>query len=167
MKSSPPNQSGHQTNTKEEPKDPPHHELDYFHPHDSFFRSYFKDPQVFTSLVQAVVPSEVADLLDFATLSFDPDTFVSIDYRNHFSDLVATVLTKTTTKAETPVKIYLLAEHKSYKDRKALLQMARYQLELWEKESKDSPSNPLTPEALAKFTFAKPCTKNYIFKLVC
>jgi predicted transposase YdaD len=132
-------------------------DLDFFHPHDSFFRSYFKDPQVFTSLVQAVVPHQVSNLIDFSTLSFDPDTFVGIDYRNHFSDLVATVMTKGTGHTETPigtmtgaptgtlVKIYLLAEHKSYNDPKALLQMARYQLELWEKEAKDQSSKPLSP----------------------
>ena len=142
-------------------KDQQSPDLDFFHPHDSFFRSYFKDPQVFISLVQAVVPHQVSDLLDFSTLSFDPDTFVGIDYRNHFSDLVATVKTKGTghtgtptgavtgtpseTPTGTPVKIYLLAEHKSYNDPKALLQMARYQLELWEREAKDQPSKPLSP----------------------
>jgi predicted transposase YdaD len=125
-------------------------EIDFFHPHDSFFRSYFKDPQVFTSLVQAVVPQEVSNTLDFSTLSFDSDTFVGIDYRNHFSDLVATVMTKvesseSNTTPTTPVKIYLLAEHKSYNDPKALLQLLRYKLELWEKETKDQYSRPLTP----------------------
>jgi hypothetical protein len=100
-------------------------------------------------------------LLDFSTLSFESDTYVDKQFRSHFSDLVATVMVKSSTVQDgdssnqaTPVamdsqyktiKIYLLAEHKSYDDSKALLQISRYQHQLWEKDSKNNPSGYLTP----------------------
>jgi hypothetical protein len=70
--------------------------------------------------------------LDFSKLSPDATSYISDEYKESLSDIVV----KCRTKAEgTPVDIYILFEHKSYQDKKILLQLLRYMHLMWEKDS--------------------------------
>jgi len=125
------------------------------HPHDSFFRRYFSRPEVFASLLREVLPGAVFDGFDLSTLTIEPGTYVDSEYHRHLSDLAAEVMwvggvgsppheNKALVPPE-PIKIYLLAEHKSYNDSKVLLQLLRYMVQTWDQDTKSSRTARLTP----------------------
>jgi len=125
------------------------------HPHDSFFRRYFGRPEVFASLLREVLPGAVFDGFDLSTLTIEPGTYVDSEYHRHLSDLAAEVkwvggvgsppIGDEVPGPPEPIKIYLLAEHKSYNDSKVLLQLLRYMVQTWDQDTKASRTTRLTP----------------------
>jgi len=131
------------------------------HPHDSFFRRYFSRPEVFASLLREVLPPDVFAGLNLATLTIEPGTYVDSEYHRRLSDLAAEVSwvggvgspplgeevpdPPEPPMTSEPIKIYLLAEHKSYNDSKVLLQLLRYMVQTWDQDAKTSRTARLTP----------------------
>lgn len=99
-------------------------------PHDAFFKQYLSHPQVATDFLRQHLPVEVLQMLDLTQLDLTKDSFVDERLRSHFSDLVY----HTRTKAQTPIAISLLFEHKSYPDEWVNFQVLRYQVQLWQQE---------------------------------
>jgi predicted transposase/invertase (TIGR01784 family) len=82
--------------------------------------------------LKAKLPKELYQQLDLSGMALDPTSYISEAYKESLSDVVVKCRTKA---KETPVDIYLLFEHKSYQDKKVLLQLLRYMYMMWEKDS--------------------------------
>jgi len=101
------------------------------------------------------LPEAVFDGFDLSTLTIEPGTYVDSEYHRHLSDLAAEVmwvggvgsppLGEEVPGPPEPIKIYLLAEHKSYNDSKVLLQLLRYMVQTWDQDTKTSRTARLTP----------------------
>ncbi len=99
--------------------------------HDNFFRKVFSETANVETFLKAKLPKELFQQLDLAEAALDSTSYISEAYKESLSDVVV----KCRTKAEgTPVDIYLLFEHKSYPDKKVLLQLLRYKYQMWEKD---------------------------------
>lgn len=104
--------------------------------HDRFFRSFFADPAHLQGLLKQALPVEVAAALDLHTVQLEPGTWIDQNNRDHLSDLAASVEVR---KGDLPAgrrlaRIYILTEHKSWRDPEALLQLLRYMVQVWTAE---------------------------------
>jgi len=116
------------------------------HPHDEFFRLYFRRPELLASLLEFSLPPELTAELDLTTLAVEDGTHIDEHLREHLSDLAATVeLAGPSVGATASAKVYILVEHKSYKDPWALLQLLRYMVQVWSEQRKAHPTEPLVP----------------------
>ncbi len=131
------------------------------HPHDEFFRLYFKRPELLASLLEFSLPPELTARLDLTTLEVEEGTHIDEHLREHLSDLAATVELAdrsggatasaapandaTASAATASAKVYILVEHKSYKDPWALLQLLRYMVQIWSEQRRARPAEPLMP----------------------
>ena len=116
------------------------------HPHDEFFRLYFRRPELLASLLEFSLPPELTAELDLTTLAVEDGTHIDEHLREHLSDLAATVeLAGPSGGATASAKVYILVEHKSYKDPWALLQLLRYMVQVWSEQRKAHPTEPLVP----------------------
>lgn len=102
------------------------------HPHDAFFKEIFADPAHARELIQAHAPPDLVALLDLDTLEQFDTSFIDEDLRQHFADLAF----KVNLKQGNTAYICLLLEHKSYPDKWVLLQLLRYELQVWENARK-------------------------------
>jgi predicted transposase/invertase (TIGR01784 family) len=110
--------------------------------HDNLFRYTMSHSNVAADFLVQYLPSEVTGNLRLDTLAIAKDTFVDPNQRQHYSDLLYTVLLKGGTSAF----VYFLFEHKSRPDRFVALQVLRYMVEIWElhrKQQKKSKTLPL------------------------
>jgi predicted transposase YdaD len=114
--------------------------VDVEHPHDTFFRSYFSEPGIIDGFLRFCLAPETQELLDFESLAVEPGTYIDSELREHYSDIAVSA-----SLGGSPAKVYILVEHKSYYDPAALLQILRYMVETWRRESKSRPQKPLTP----------------------
>jgi predicted transposase YdaD len=103
--------------------------------HDRFFRSFFGQQEHLRDLIRRAVPSEIIATLDLSTLKMEPGTWIDRHNREHWSDLVASVEVSGT-DAPRRAHVYVLVEHKSYRDPGALLQLLRYMVQVWTAERK-------------------------------
>ena len=83
--------------------------------HDNFFKETFTKEENARDFLGLALPSRITDQLDLDTISIVSPTHTTEDEQEVVSDIVV----KTTLKdRELPVEIYILFEHKSYKDKK-------------------------------------------------
>ncbi len=104
--------------------------------HDRFFRSFFADPDHLQGLLREALPVEVVATLDLQTVKLEPGTWIDENNRDHLSDVAASVEVR---KGELPAgrrlaRVYILIEHKSWRDPEALLQLLRYMVQVWTAE---------------------------------
>jgi predicted transposase/invertase (TIGR01784 family) len=82
----------------------------------------------------------------------EPGTWIDRHHREHLSDLSLSVEIaadddqSTTQDGKSPsARVYILVEHKSYRDPAALLQVLRYMVQVWSAEVRSDGTRPLTP----------------------
>lgn len=83
------------------------------HPHDSFFKQTFGQPEVARDFLRNYLPAPVVAHLQLDSLEDQRESFVDPDLQEHFSDLLYRVLLDGGGTAY----VYVLLEHKSYPDR--------------------------------------------------
>lgn len=92
-------------------------------PHDKFFKETFSNPDVVKALLVRTLPIEVVSLIDFENLQYGNTSYVSMDLKEVFSDLV---IHANLIGLNISLKISILLEHKSYKDEYTILQLDEY-----------------------------------------
>ncbi|MDA8140414.1 MAG: Rpn family recombination-promoting nuclease/putative transposase, partial [Desulfobacteraceae bacterium] len=95
-------------------------------PHDKLFRETWSDLATAKSFLQHYLPPPVLSLTALDTLEICKDTFVEKDLSEFFFDLLYKV-----ELSGAEGFIYILFEHKSYKDRLTPLQLLEYMLKIW------------------------------------
>lgn len=111
------------------------------HPHDHFFRESFQKPEIIRSFLHEYLPPAMLEQLDLSTLDLQSDTHIDENLRQHQTDL----LYKISTKASTPLYLYLLFEHKSHPDRWVTLQLLRYMVNRWHEQENKGTGDYLPP----------------------
>ena len=103
--------------------------MDELHrPHDKFIKKCFSDKANAKSFFLEYFPKEIVELLDFENLELEKDSFLDSDLKEYFSDLLFKVKIK-----ENYSYVYILFEHKSYREKNLYLQLLSYMLRIWEK----------------------------------
>jgi predicted transposase/invertase (TIGR01784 family) len=90
------------------------------------FRETWSDLDTAKSFLHHYLPREVLTLTALDTLEICKDTFVEKDLRDFYFDLLYKV-----ELAGDAGYIYILFEHKSYRDKLAPLQLLEYMLKIW------------------------------------
>ncbi|HQZ72489.1 MAG TPA: Rpn family recombination-promoting nuclease/putative transposase [Anaerolineae bacterium] len=97
-------------------------------PHDQFFKSSLRRPEVAADLLAHYLPPEVVALLDLGSLELQEGSFIDDHLREQQSDL----LFRARLLAGGETYIYLLFEHKSFVYHLTPFQVLRYQVRIWE-----------------------------------
>lgn len=103
---------------------------DVSNPHDKFFKDAFSQPHIARDFIENYVPSEIVAALDLSVLELQKDSFVDEELQEHISDM----LYRTRLREGNALAIYFLFEHKSFPDRWTMLQLLRYEVQIWEQE---------------------------------
>ena len=96
-------------------------------PHDKFFRSTFGQVKVASDFLSNYLPKDLINIIDMNTLEPQKESFLDENLKEEFSDLLFRVCINNKESY-----IYLLFEHKSYKDRMIIFQVLKYMLNIWE-----------------------------------
>ena len=113
--------------------------------HDRFFRAFFGDPARFAALLQQFLPAELLSHIDCSSFEVQRESYLDKQLRGQFSDLVVSARLRGGQEEEArESRIYILTEHKSYHDPRALVQILRYQSSIWYRERSEEPRRPLT-----------------------
>ena len=95
-------------------------------PHDKLFRETWSDLPTAKSFLHHYLPPKVLAITDLDTLEICKDTFVEKDLTEFYVDLLYRV-----TLAGSVGHIYILFEHKSYRDPFTPLQLLGYMVRIW------------------------------------
>jgi predicted transposase/invertase (TIGR01784 family) len=97
-------------------------------PHDTLFRQYYSNTGAVVEFLEHNLPADVAESIDFQTLSTSSESFVSDELKTFFADRVYECRLKDGREAS----IYILLEHKSSPAPACAVQVLRYMVMLWE-----------------------------------
>jgi predicted transposase/invertase (TIGR01784 family) len=95
-------------------------------PHDKLFRQTWSDLATAKSFLHHYLPRQVLSLTELDTLEICKDTFVEKDLKDFYCDLLYKV-----ELAQADGFIYILFEHKSYRDKLTPLQLLEYMCKIW------------------------------------
>jgi len=104
-------------------------------PHDKLFREIWSNRKEALSFLENYLPPDILKLINPGSLEISKDTFIEEELRDFYADLLYRVKFD-----NDPGYIYLLFEHKSYKERLIHLQLLGYLCRIWKlhvKQTKD------------------------------
>ncbi len=103
--------------------------------HDKFFKNTFSNLDNVRTFLNAALPESIRKAIDFSNLEIDFTDYVSQGFKEHFSDMVArTTMTSEKEGKEINIDIYILFEHKSYRDAAIFIQLLLAMYLMWEKD---------------------------------
>ena len=112
--------------------------------HDKFFWDVYGRSDNATGFLKDFLPLTIVKMLDFDFIEVSKKSFLSEEYKAHYSDIV--IETRFKDNPDEHVFVYFLLEHKSYIPMRAPLQLLRYMVEQWyELEKKGLLGNKLPP----------------------
>jgi predicted transposase/invertase (TIGR01784 family) len=103
-------------------------------PHDAFFKKYYEQPATAAGFLKYNLPADVAACIDFETLEPAQESFLADGLEHFFADLVFSCALTDGRSGQ----IYILLEHKSVPSPACALQILRYMVMLWERETADA-----------------------------
>lgn len=113
------------------------------HPHDRLFRAVFSDTAEAAGLLQAVVPQELRENVDWNSLRLVEGTFVDDDLRQSESDLMFEAAYRHETEGDgketNRLRLYLLFEHQSTPDVWMRYRLLKYCCRIWDADLRDDP----------------------------
>src|SRR6266496_2828762 len=104
-------------------------------PHDSLFNAVFSQPEHARGALRSVMPSAVAEALDWQTLAVVPGSFVDPQLQWRHTDLLFTAAWH----GGPHVLLYVLFEHQSSSDPRMAYRLLRYLVRIWERWWSDQP----------------------------
>ncbi len=108
--------------------------------HDNFFKKTFSDKKNIRDFLKLSLPEEIKDDIDYSFIKIDNTGYVSENIKGYFSDIVIKTRLEASPGNNKPVDtdIYILFEHKSYKDKKIFMQLLRYMYLMWQKDTENN-----------------------------
>ena len=110
--------------------------------HDQFFKTVMQDVDRARRFLQWALPEKMLSAIDLSKLERQNESFLDDSLKNSYADLLfkapAKVELKNGVKAEIPVYVFFLLEHKSYNDFKTTFQILRYIVRIWEQAEKEA-----------------------------
>ena len=61
--------------------------MEIFNPHDKFFKETFSIRENVIDFLQGTIPEEILKKLDLATLTFDNNSYIDEELKEHFSEV--------------------------------------------------------------------------------
>ena len=98
--------------------------------HDKFFKELFSQRENVKDFLKGALPAGIVKEINFDKIKLENTEYIDKEYKSNFSDLVV----KTELKNKKAADIYILFEHKSYRDRKVILQLLSYMLKMWKQD---------------------------------
>jgi recombination-promoting nuclease RpnB len=119
---------------------------DIHRPHDHMVHSVLRDPTEATSFLQAYLPQDVSQGLNWATLRLHDRSFVDEDLRESESDFLYEI---ERVLGEESVMLYVLVEHQSTPDRWIRFRLLKYCCRIWDVNLAERPTpselRPIVP----------------------
>ena len=113
--------------------------------HDAFSKDIFSKKENIRDFFKIALPKDLQEVIDLDNLETDNVSLVPDTLKEYFSDLIIhmEIHSDHTKKL---CDIYILFEHKSYKDKKVYFQLFKYMSAMWEHDIRegDSPRNGLS-----------------------
>jgi len=112
-------------------------------PHDLAFKAVFCKPEHALGVLRKVVPTAIAEALDWSALTLRPGSFVDLALKEQHTD----VLYSATWRDGGEVLVYFLFEHLSAPPKDGLIayRLLRYQVRIWEDWHAEHPSAKALP----------------------
>lgn len=114
---------------------------DISNPHDKFFKGTFSQVEIAKDFLKNYLQSDICTLLDLDKISSQKDSFIDEDLQEHFSDALFLVPLKDGHE----IYVYTLFEHKSSPDRWVALQLLRYMVRIWERDTESGQLRMIIP----------------------
>ena len=123
--------------------------------HDSFFKKLFSDKNTIKSFLTISLPEDLLKNIELEKIDIDPTGYVSEAMEGSFSDIVVKTRIKGEKKEEKegkgkkkkskkrgkdkgiPADIYIIFEHKSYRDKNIYFQLLKYMYMMWEQDYRE------------------------------
>ncbi len=102
--------------------------------HDKFFKNVFSDPENTRIFLKIALPQPIREAIDFSNISIDPTDYVSQKFKEGLSDIVAKTIIRNREGKEAYADIYIIFEHKSYRDKNIFTQLLLYMYLMWQKD---------------------------------
>ena len=96
-------------------------------PHDLFFKSAFTRTEIVSGFIEHYLPEEITVHIDLNTVSVELESYVSREFKEYFSDVVAQMQFFDGRLGE----VYFLFEHKKGPEKLARLQILNYMVQKW------------------------------------
>ncbi len=107
--------------------------------HDSFFKKTFSNKDNIRDFLKISLDNELYKELNLNSIDIDSSNYIDDSLKEHLSDIVIkTKLNSKDDKISIDSDIYILFEHKSYKDKKVLFQLLKYMYLMWESDTKNN-----------------------------
>ena len=111
-------------------------------PHDQFFKILFSDPEKVEAYLKGALPEEIAQKLDYSTLTIENNNYVDEQLQDFYADVVY----QCQYVDQGRIQLAFLFEHKSFISKYPHLQLLRYMLNIWERRLKEKlPLLPVIP----------------------
>src|SRR5687767_10926302 len=104
-------------------------------PHDSLFKSVFSQVEHAAGMLRSVLPPELVQHIDFATLALRPGSFVDEALKERYTDLLFSAQV-----GGRPTLFYFLIEHQSTQEDLMGFRLLRYEVRIWEGWLKEHPN---------------------------
>ncbi|MCU0290194.1 MAG: Rpn family recombination-promoting nuclease/putative transposase, partial [Acidobacteria bacterium] len=109
--------------------------------HDKLFKNVFGNLDNTKAFLHKALPETIIKAINFAKMSIDCTNYVSKKFKEGHSDIIVKTVMINKEGKELKTDIYILIEHKSYKDEEIFLQLLLYMYLMWQKDM--SNGNPL------------------------
>ncbi len=107
-------------------------------PHDKLIKEIWSDKKEAQSFLENHLPNDILELINLDSLKIAKDSFIEEDLTDHYSDLLYHVKFE-----DDPGFIYLLFEHKSFKENLVHLQVFGYMNNIWKLHAKQTEEKKL------------------------
>ncbi len=120
-------------------------------PHDALFKAAFSDVRSLLGELEALLPGEVVEAIDFSTAELVPGSFVDEELRDHHTDVLWSLRL-----ADRGALLYVLLEHQSSPDPLMAFRLLRYMVRIWERWLRSNPGAGQLPAILPVVVFQGP-----------
>ena len=102
--------------------------------HDMLFKKVFSIKKNMQAFLRNCLPPELSKIINYSSLKIDSMSYISPQFKEGFSDVIARTRIKTKNRGICPLDLYILVEHKSYLEVAIFIQLLRYMLAMWQED---------------------------------
>jgi predicted transposase/invertase (TIGR01784 family) len=101
---------------------------------DKMFKKALSTPQSAIKFLRKVLPEQIKKRIDFSTIEIGPTDYVSLEFKEYFSDVIIKTRITSKNSGRIPTDICFILEHKTEAKIKIFIQFLKYMVEEWQKD---------------------------------